>query len=106
MAPTSAEIKILPSATVALTNLTAEERGLFDQVTRLLRQNPLIGRPYGDDPTGRPLYQVTVRQVHVIHAVHYRVWRDVIFIVRIEIADWSPKHVDLGYDPFDFRENP
>jgi hypothetical protein len=104
--PQHVEIKILPSATVALANMSAEERVLFDQTAALLRNNPLIGRPFGNDPTGRRLYQVSVRHMHVIHAVHFRRWRDTIFIVRIEIAEWTPKHVDLGYDPFDFRENP
>ena len=104
--PKPVAIKILPTATVALANLTPEERALFATVARLLRQNPLIGRPFGTDPTGRKLYQVSVRAMHVIHAIQFRVAHDTVFIVRIEIADWSPKHVDLGYDPFDFRENP
>lgn len=104
--PKQAEIKVLPSATGALAQLNAEERARFEQITALLRNNPMIGRPFGKDPTGRKLYQVSVQSVHVIHAVQFRVWKDTVFVVRIEVAEWTPRHIELGYDPFDFRENP
>lgn len=50
---------------------------------------------YAHDLAGRPLYQVSGADLHVIYTVTYRITADQVFIVAINVADWSPQPVDM-----------
>lgn len=50
---------------------------------------------YARDGEGRVLRQVSGADLHIIYALTYHVQRDRVFVVAIELAEWSPAHVEM-----------
>lgn len=88
-------ILVTGRAVAVLRQLNPAQRAQFDRLIAALRMSPQAGVYYAHDGDDRPLYQVSSYNVHVIYTIIYRVQRDQIFIIAIEVADWTPQHVDM-----------
>jgi hypothetical protein len=89
------DILVTGRAVAVLRQLDSAQRAQFDRLIAALRLSPQAGVYYAHDGDGRPLYQVSSYHGHVIYTIVYRMQRDQIFIIAIEVADWTPQHVDM-----------
>ncbi len=89
------DVFVTSRAVTILRQLAPAQRAQFDRLIAALRMSPQAGVFYAHDTTGRPLYQVSGYDVHLIYTIVYCVQRDQIFILAIEIADWIPQHIDM-----------
>lgn len=89
------DVFVTGRAVAVLRQLDLAQRAQVDRLVASLRLSPQAGVYYAHDHDGRPLYQVSAHDVHVIYTVVYRVQRDQIFLIAIEVADWFPQHVDM-----------
>gem|GEM_PF-3869032 len=88
-------ILVTGRAVAVLRQLDPAQRTQFDRLIAALRMSPQAGMYYVHDGDGRPLYQVSSYHGHVISTIVYRMHCDQIFIIAIEVADWTPQHVDM-----------
>ena len=87
------EIVIAGRAVATLRQLDSPHRVQFDRLVAALRLSPEAGLFYAYDGEGRILRQVSGADLHVIYTLTYRVQRDRVFIIAIELAEWSPREV-------------
>ena len=92
--PKPVQVAVESSAQAVITQMTPAQRVQFFCLVEALRLSPRAGVFYARDLQNRTLYQVSAADVHVIYTIVYRVWSDYIFIVAIEIAEWSREHAD------------
>ena len=93
--PKPVQIAVESSAQVVLTQMTSAQRAQFFRLVDALRLSPRAGVFYAKDLQNRTLYQVSAADIHLIYTIVYRVWSDYVFIVAIDIAEWSPQHTDM-----------
>ena len=93
--PKPVQIAVESSAQVVLAQIAPAQRAQFFRLVDALRLSPRAGVFYAKDLHNRTLYQVSAADVHVIYTIVYRVQADYIFIVAIDIAEWTPQHSDI-----------
>jgi hypothetical protein len=93
--PKPVQIAVESSAQAVLTQMTPAQRAQFLRLAEALRLSPRAGVFYAKDLQNRTLYQVSAADVHLIYTIVYRVRSDYVFIVAIEIAEWTPQHTDM-----------
>ena len=91
--PVVVYVEATAQATIA--QLTAAQRAQFMRLTAALRLAPEAGVFYARDTANRVLRQMSAVDVHVIYTVVYLTTSDRVFIVAIEIAEWTPQHSDM-----------
>lgn len=89
------DVFVAGRAVAALRQLDSAQRAHYDRLIAALWLSPQAGVSFAHDGEGRPLYQVSAHDVHVLSTVVYRVQRDQIFLIALEIADWTPPHIDM-----------
>jgi hypothetical protein len=95
--PKPVRIIVESSAQQAIMQMTPAQRGQFLRLADALRLAPRAGVFYAKDGQDRILYQVSAADIHLIYTLVYRVWANDVFVVAIEIAEWTPQHSDMRH---------
>lgn len=88
-------IIVLDRARLVILQLTESQRAQFDRLIAALRLAPRAGVYYAADTMGRTLYQVSSADLHLVYTLVYTVQEDRLLIVSIEVAPWTPQHLDM-----------
>jgi len=76
--------------TAALNRLTSTQREQLHRLIQAISIAPRAGLFYRRDLDNRVLYIVSASDIHLIYTLTYRVREERIFVVDIEVAEWTP----------------
>jgi hypothetical protein len=79
----------------ALRRLTPAQREQMHRLIQAISIAPRAGVFYRRDLDNRVLYIVSAADVHLVYTIMYRVSEDRIFVVDIEVAEWTPRDSDM-----------
>nr|MCU0492224.1 hypothetical protein [Chloroflexaceae bacterium] len=89
------EVIVLGRAVAVIRQMIPTQRAQFDRLIAAMRLSPQAGVFYGYDLEQRVLRQVSAADVHIIYTITYRQQGERLFVVAVEIAEWTPKHSDM-----------
>jgi hypothetical protein len=93
--PKPVRIIVESSAQPVIAQMTQAQRAQLLRLAEALRLSPRVGVFYARDGRNRVLYQVSAADIHVIYTLVYHIWANDVFVVAIEIAEWTPQHTDM-----------
>ena len=65
-------------------------RGQLHRLIQAVSLSPRAGIFFRRDLQNRVLYLVSAADVHLVYSIVYRIGEDQIFVVDIEVAEWTP----------------
>ena len=93
----STQVRVFFTAqgTAALSRLTPTQREQLHRLIQAISIAPRAGLFYRRDLDNRVLYLASASDVHLVYTIIYRVSEERIFVVDIEVAEWTPRPTDM-----------